>query len=310
MALPRLTTRCRASSDRTHDPHPLKSHAAARCRQYGAGGVSLPELGLQSAGDQARDPRRRAAADAMRDPLDARHLHRARRDAAARPAGHGARRHARGGTGLRPAVRLRVSADLSRAALHHGVARGAVHLLGAVLRGDRRALVPAGRPLQRHAMGRPADGVHRHDRGVRRADAGVQSAAAPWRRDDGRCRALLGRDHHRDQGRLARPRVAGEDAALSARHLRADRGDRRAGVRRADHGGALGGGAGLARLPDHRGRDDLQPLVHADRQILRQPAFGFHIFNAVVRCCRRPPGAGRAFDAGLCRRRGPWWREA
>ena len=40
-----------------------------------------------------------------------------------------------------------------------------------------------------------------------------------------------------------------------------DRGARRAALRRAHHGHAVAGGARLARLPDHRGRHDLQPVV-------------------------------------------------
>ena len=121
----------------------------------------------------------------------------------------------------RRAVRLRVPADLSRAALHHGVARGAVHLSRAVLRGDRRALVLSRRPLRLDAVARPADGLRRHGGGLRRAGAGVVAAPAARRSDDGRRGAGLGRDHAGHQGERARPRLAGKDAALSARGLRA-----------------------------------------------------------------------------------------
>ena len=81
------------------------------------------------------------------------------------------------------------------------------------------------------------------------------SVAAPAHRrpDDGAGGAVLGGDHAGHQGELAVARLAGKDAALSAAGLRADRGVRRADVRRADHGHAVGGGARLARLPDRRG---------------------------------------------------------
>ena len=117
-------------------------------------------------------------------------------------------------------------------------------------------------------------------------------------------RAGLGRDHAGHQVERARPRVAGKDAALSARGLRADRGARRAHFRRTDRGDAVGGGARLARLSDHRGRHDLQPVVRADRQILGEPPLGLHISDAAFRGRGGPSGAGRAFDAGFCARRG------
>ncbi len=113
---------------------------------------------------------------------------------------------------------------------HHGVAGRAVHLSRAVLRGDRRPLRAAGRPLQRDAMAGAAARLRRHDGGIRRAGAGVLAASAPGRPDDGRSRLGLGGDHvgHQDQRAVAR--VAGKDAALSARGLRADRDARRAPV--------------------------------------------------------------------------------
>ena len=52
------------------------------------------------------------------------------------------------------AVRPRILLHLSGARLHHGDARGAVHLSRAVLRRARRARLPAGRSLQALAMDR------------------------------------------------------------------------------------------------------------------------------------------------------------
>ena len=49
----------------------------------------------------------------------------------------------------------------------------------------------------------------------------IVAAPAARRSDDGRRGAGLGRDHVDHQGERARPRVAGKDAALSARGLRA-----------------------------------------------------------------------------------------
>ena len=69
-------------------------HAAARCRQHGAGGVHLPDLGLQPAGGQARASSRRAAADPMRDPLEPRHRSSCSASCGCAACRSGARRHA------------------------------------------------------------------------------------------------------------------------------------------------------------------------------------------------------------------------
>src|ERR1051325_6797367 len=115
----------------------------------------------------------------------------------------------------------------------------------------------------------------------------------------------LGRGRAGDQGELAGAHLAGEDAALPGRGLRADRRRRRLGVRRADHRHAVGGRARLARLPDGRARHHVQPVVRPDREVLGEQAFRLHLPDPAVRGGGRPLRAGRAFDPGFCRGRGP-----
>ena len=152
------------------------------------------------------------------------------------------------------AVRLRVPADLPRAPLHHRLARGAVHLSRAVLRGARRALVL---PADRFSLMQWA--------GLLLAFVGMVVAfgvpapaadAAPAHRrpDDGGWRRCSGPRPRWSSRRARSSRVSPEKTLLyQLAGLRADRGVRRADVRRADHGHAVGGGARLARLPDRRG---------------------------------------------------------
>ena len=75
--------------------------------------------------------------------------------------------------------------------------------------------------------------------------------------------------------------------------------------RRASAAGAVGAGARCARLSDALGGErHLRGLVRAGGALFGEPALRLHLPDAAVRGRRRPSGAGRAADPGLCRRGG------
>ena len=168
--------------------------------------------------------------------------------AGARAAAVCARRHAHRRRHRRPAVRRRVHPDLSGPGLHHRDARSAVHLSRAVLRRARHPRLSAGRPFPSGAMGGACAFLRRHAGRLRRADAGARSAPGHRRSDDGGRRAFLGRHHADHQGKPARPRLFGKDAALSTGGLGADVRARRLACRRA-HGARALGARASARSP-------------------------------------------------------------